>query len=81
MVTEIEYYKGDTLLYGANVSFAEFQDQMETVEELYDQKEDNFVTLLCRMYGWNVTEDRVKPEYTYDRDVKKCINYNEVKGK
>lgn len=69
------------MLYGANVSFAEFQDQMETVEELYDQKEDNFVPLLCRMYGWNVTEDRVKPEYTYDRDVKKCINYNKVKGK
>lgn len=75
MVIEIEYYKGDTLLYGGKCSFVEFQEQVNTVEKLYDRKEDNFVPLLCRMYGWTVTTEKVEPQYIYDRDVMKCINF------
>lgn len=71
MTIQIEYYKGDTLLYGAKVSFQELKKQMESVELLYDKKEDNFVALLCRMYHWTVLEDEMEAEYIYDRDIKK----------
>ncbi|MDE5577789.1 MAG: hypothetical protein K2J11_10420 [Oscillospiraceae bacterium] len=74
MVIEIEYYECDTLLYGSKVSFSEFKNQMNTIENLYDRTEDNFVALLCRMYNWEVIEDETKPQYVYDRDIKKCIN-------
>lgn len=72
MTIEIEEYEGDTLLYGAKVSFEEFKKQMKTIENLYDKKEDNFVALLCRMYNWRVIEDEMEAEYIYDRDIKKC---------
>ena len=75
MVIEIEYYKGDTLLYGPKVSFIEFRNQMSTIEKLYDREEDNFVALLCRVYHWTVLKEEAKPEYVYDRDIEKCINY------
>lgn len=74
MVVEIEYYKGDTLLYGANVSFAEFVKQIDTIEKLYDSVEDNFAALLCRVYHWNIVRGEMQPQYVYDRDIKKCIN-------
>lgn len=74
MVIEIEYYEYDTLLYGSKVSFSEFKNQMNTIENLYDRTEDNFVELLCRMYNWKVVKDGTKPQYVYDRDIKKCIN-------
>ena len=73
MIIEIEYYKGDTLLYGSKVSFQEFKNQMKTVENLYDKEEDNFVALLCRMYRWTVIEDELEPQFVYDRDIEKCI--------
>lgn len=73
MVVEIEYYEGDTLLYGPKVSFAEFGKQINTIERLYDREEDNFVALLCRMFHWAVTQEEIKPQYAYDRDIKKCI--------
>lgn len=72
MAVEIEYYKGDTLLYGAMVSFESFKLQMKTIENLYDRGEDNFVDLLCRMYHWTVSEVELKPDYIYDRDTGKC---------
>lgn len=74
MVIEIEYNKGDTILYGAKVSFAEFAAQINVIENLYDRAEDNFVALLCRAYNWNVVKGEMKPQYVYDRDIKKCIN-------
>lgn len=74
MVIEIEYYKGDTLLYGPQISFEKFKEQIETVETLYDKKEDNFIALLHRMYHWTVIEEKIQPQYIYDRDIKKCIN-------
>lgn len=73
MVIEIEYFKGDTLLYGKNISFGEFRRQMKTIENLYDPTEDNFLALLCRLYHWNVLEGQEEPQYVYDRDIKKCF--------
>lgn len=76
MVIEIEYFKGDTLLYGTKISFGEFKHQMKTIENLYDRKEDNFLAMLCRLYRWNVLEEQEEPQYVYDRDIKKCILKN-----
>lgn len=80
MIIEIEYYKGDTILYGTKVSFEEFKKQIKTIEKVYDnssgydKKEDNFIALLCRIYNWTVMKEEMKAEYIYDRDTKKCIS-------
>ena len=71
MIIEIEYYKGDTLLYGSKVSFEILRNQISAIENLYDKEEDNFVALLCRMYNWEVIRDEAEPQYIYDRDIKK----------
>lgn len=73
MIIEIEYYKGDVLLYGQKISYEELKQQFETVENLYDKTVDNFVALLCRMYHWKILEDDMQPQFIYDRDIKKCI--------
>lgn len=73
MTIEIEYFKGDTLLYGEKVSFDELKQQIKTVESLYDPNEDNFVVLLCRMYHWNIADCDQRAEYIYDRDTEKWI--------
>ncbi len=73
MVVEIEYFKGDTLLYGSKIPFEEFERQVRTIEKLCDGNEDNFVALLCRIYNWTVIEDSLMSRYIYDRDTKKCI--------
>lgn len=78
MVIEIEYYKGDTLLYGSKVSFVTFKNQIKTIENLYDKEEDNFVALLCRMFNWEVNRDGAEPQYVYDRDIQKCVNLHKI---
>lgn len=67
MVICIEYWKGDTYLRGKNVPLQELKSQIRSVEMLFDPDEDNFVLMLCRMYGWEPAEECV-PDYTYDRD-------------
>ena len=64
----IESWKGDCLLCGKRRSEGELLDQIRCVETLYNRNEDNFVPLLCRMYGWERTESDTIPDYTYDRD-------------
>ncbi|MBO5034536.1 MAG: hypothetical protein J6C43_02870 [Oscillospiraceae bacterium] len=73
MTIEIEYFKGDTWLYGEKVSFDELKQQIKTVESLYDPNEDNFVVLLCRMYHWSIADCDQRAEYIYDRDTEKWI--------
>lgn len=72
MIVEIEYYKGDTLLQGQDISFEEFQMQIKTLEKCYNKSEDNFVELLCSMYHWTVVENGQQAAYVYDRDIEKC---------
>ena len=45
------------------------------VERICDRQEDNFIELLCRMYGWTVISEDEDPEYTYDRDVGKLTRH------
>ena len=70
MVICIEYWKGDTFLTGNKIPVSVLKQQLDQAEGLYDRVEDNFVFLLCRMYGWDhvdVTREIV-PDFTYDRD-------------
>ncbi|MBO5387295.1 MAG: hypothetical protein J6A59_04050 [Lachnospiraceae bacterium] len=68
MVVEIEYYKGDVLIYGNNVSGHVLKKQLIEIENYYDKLEDNFVNLLCRRFGWTVLNIDALPDFTYDRD-------------
>lgn len=72
MVIEIEYYKGDVLLYGKHISLREFSRQMKMTESICDQAEDNFIALLCRRYHWEICSEEQKPQYVYDRDIGKA---------
>ena len=67
MIICIEYWKGDVYLSGKVISLAELKRQIQSVQLRYDSAEDNFIPLLCRMYGWEETQESVS-DYTYDRD-------------
>lgn len=74
IIFEIEHYKGDCILRGKSVSEKELLEQIRFVERKYDRIEDNFVSLLCRVYGYeriDIDEDKV--DYVYDRDVEKLF--------
>ena len=73
MVIEIESYQGDIKLYGYVLLQRELRKQIDTVEELYDRGTDNFVALLCRLYGWTETDMPDIPDYIYDRDTGKLL--------
>ena len=70
MIICIECWKGDTFLTGKKTPVAVLRNQLKQIETIHDKVEDNFVPLLCRMYGWDpVAVDRdMIPDFTYDRD-------------
>ena len=71
MVIEIEYYKGDTLLFGKVRNTVELKEQLDDIQVIYDRVTDNFIELLCRNYQWSVLETYEVPDYIYDRDIDK----------
>lgn len=74
MIIEIEYFKGDILLYGKRVSMSDLKRQMEEIENAYDRTADNFTALLCRRFGWECLKtagEKEVPAFTYDRDVQR----------
>ena len=76
MLIEIEFYKGDTVLYGPSIPYRKFKEQIDFIESLYDRENDNFVPLLCRIYGWEIVDEIFSDEkitYTYDRDTEMII--------
>lgn len=74
MVIEVEYYKGNTLLYGKKIPFRVLKHQINVIENIYDREEDNFVDLLCRMYSWTVGGEEAEVVYVYDRDIERIID-------
>ena len=72
-IIKIEYYKGDTLLFGNIKNTAELKRQLEEIETDYDRITDNFVELLCRRFQWTILETNETPDYTYDRDIEKLF--------
>ena len=73
MILEIEYYKRDILLVGKDISELKLQKQIEYVQSNYDCRNDNFIELLCRCFGWEIFTSKCVPDYTYDRDIEKLI--------
>ena len=70
MILCIESWKGDIYLTGKKISVAELKYQIRQAERLFDRAQDNFIPLLCRLYGWEMIA--VSPyavsDYTYDAD-------------
>ncbi|GFI23706.1 hypothetical protein IMSAGC011_02496 [Lachnospiraceae bacterium] len=75
MIIEIEYFKGDVLLTGKPIPYKTFLRQLREIEICYDRMQDNFISLLCRRFGWSIIDSKVdiKPTYRYDRDIKKAF--------
>lgn len=72
VILGIEYYKGDCILRGKSISKKELLEQIKFIESEYDHAEDNFVPLLCRVYGYEKTNmDENMADYVYDRDIMK----------
>ena len=67
MILCIESHLGDRYFSGKARTKAELKRQLQTVESLYDRENDNFVELLCRLYGFEETAEEV-PDDTWDRD-------------
>ncbi len=72
MIIEIEFYRGDILLSGKQIPYAEFLRQLHEIEFDYDRAHDNFVALLCRRYNWTIINTFENPTYVYDRDIQKA---------
>ena len=72
MIVEIDFYKGDILLSGKQITYAEFLRQINEIEAVYDRVQDNFIALLCRRYDWTVINTQENPVYVYDRDTEKA---------
>lgn len=70
-ILEIEYYKGDILLYGKSVSEYELRLQLDEIEECYDKNIDNFIELFCRTFNWTILKSDNIPNFVYDRDIGK----------
>ena len=56
MILEIEYWKYDVspLLMGKTESIDQLRRDLESVETLCDPETDNFISLFCRMFQWEV---------------------------
>ena len=76
MILEIEYYKGDTFLYGKPVSKQVLLKQLNQIQMQYDRGTDNFIGLFCRMFGYERIDKPQISDYTYDRDTEKIYQIN-----
>ena len=70
MILCIESWKGDTYLTGKKRTISELSCQIRQVERIFDRETDNFIPMLCRLYGWDVISNEldVVPDYTYGAD-------------
>ena len=75
-ILEIEYYKGDTTLYGKSIQRSELNKQLNEIENAYDREQDNFTELLCTRFEWCVFETEERPGYVYDRDVGRLSGFS-----
>ena len=67
MILCIESHLGDTNLSGKARTKNELKQQLLHAEAIRDAEHDNFLPLLCRLYGWQeIAEDAA--DYTWDRD-------------
>ena len=67
MIRCIESHLGDMHLSGKARTKTELKAQLLYAEAIRDVEHDNFIPLLCRLYGWEEAEEAV-PDATWDRD-------------
>ena len=67
MILCIESHLGDTYLSGKYRTKSEVNRQLLHTEAIRDVEHDNFMPLLCRLYGWEETAE-TDADYTWDRD-------------
>ena len=77
MVLCIESHPGDTFLTGKHRPRWILEEELFRVTECYDPAADNFVPLLCRMYGWEHCNSEEIPDVTYDRDTGLLLPLND----
>lgn len=74
MIIEIEYYKGDTILSGKNISLNELKQQIDFIESVCDRETDNFIDMMLRVFNWNILYGYSgKIDFVYDRDTDNII--------
>ena len=67
MIICIESHLGDIYLSGKTRTKSELKRQLLHTEAIRDVAHDNFVPLLCRLYGWELTAETAA-DFTWDRD-------------
>ena len=67
MILCIESHLGDTYLSGKSRTKRELKAEILHTEAIRDVENDNFLPLLCRLYGWELTTEDAA-DYTWDRD-------------
>ena len=67
MILCIESHLGDTYLSGKPRTKNELKQQLLRTEAIQDVENDNFLPLLCRLYGWEETAEEAA-DFTWDRD-------------
>ena len=67
MILCIESHLGDTYLSGKARTKTELNRQLLHTDAIRDVENDNFLPLLCRLYGWEETAETV-PDFIWDRD-------------
>ena len=67
MILCIESHLGDTYLSGKARTKNELKQQLLHAEAIRDVENDNFLPLLCRLYGWQEIAEAAA-DYTWDRD-------------
>ena len=73
MILCIESHLGDTFLSGKSRPRRILEKELALVEKCYDCAADNFVPLLCRLYGWEPCCSAESPDFTYDRDTSRLL--------
>ena len=67
MILCIESHLGDAYLPGKYRTKTELKRQLLHAESIRDVENDNFLPLLCRIYGWEEVAE-TEPDFTWDRD-------------
>ena len=74
MILCIESHLGDKYLSGKGRTKTELNAQLQRAERLCDRECDNFLPLLCRLYGWEETQEDI-PDFTWDRDTELLLPF------
>ena len=78
MILCIESHLGDTYLSGKYRTKSELKQQLLHAEAIRDVEKDNFLPLLCRLYGWEETAEAV-PDHIWDRDTELLLQHHPVR--